>query len=208
MAALGVATLGGFLLAAAFARAIADPAAAVAFGRDAGLAAGWSITLTSAGFAVPAIGLLTVGAAVVGLCRRGPGSEPGRTTLPGWGQHARLRIHGLPWWSRQCGDRDERRLLLGGRRVLGRSADRHAPRRARRGLGHVRARPDLGGGCRRRHDLMAASAWTIADADAPRCSRSRSRHRSGSDCSWASTARSPHRSSCASAHRCSSPSTT
>jgi ech hydrogenase subunit A len=94
MAALGVATLGGFVLAAAFARAIADPAAAVAFGRDAGLAAGWSITLTSAGFAVPAIGLLTAAAAAVGLAVAGrvrnPGGRPylAGANMPGSGPAA------------------------------------------------------------------------------------------------------------------------
>lgn len=67
MTILGVASLAGLALAAPVARAIADPASVVAFGRDAALAAGWSIALSSAGFAVPAIGLLLVAAVGLGV---------------------------------------------------------------------------------------------------------------------------------------------
>ena len=67
MVILGAASLGGLALAAPVARAVADPASMVAFGRDAALAAGWSIALGSAGFAVPATGLLGVAAVVVGV---------------------------------------------------------------------------------------------------------------------------------------------
>ena len=75
---LGVGTLGGLVLAAPVARAVADPAALVAYGREAGLAAGWSVVLAGTGFAVPMVGALIVAAVGVAwlVNRRIPAVAP------------------------------------------------------------------------------------------------------------------------------------
>ncbi len=78
LGALGIGTVAGLILVAPVARLVADPAAIVAFGREAGLAAGWSIALAGAGFAVPAIGLLVVLSVLVAtvVARRLPSIAP------------------------------------------------------------------------------------------------------------------------------------
>ena len=78
LAVLGVATAAGLVLAGPVIRLFADPAAEVAFGRGAGLAAGWSIALGGSGFAVPAIGLVVLLAAGLAIltARRIPRVAP------------------------------------------------------------------------------------------------------------------------------------
>jgi ech hydrogenase subunit A len=63
--ALSLAAVAGLVLAGPVAALMADPAAQVAFGRDAGLAAGWSIALAGSGFAVPAVAVLVAVAIVL-----------------------------------------------------------------------------------------------------------------------------------------------
>jgi ech hydrogenase subunit A len=65
MLVLAAGTAAGLVLAAPVARAFADPIGAAAFDGDPGLAAGWSIILAGAGFAVPYVAALIVIAVVV-----------------------------------------------------------------------------------------------------------------------------------------------
>lgn len=67
IAALAAVAIAALVLAAPLARWLADPAGATAFGTDPKLAAGWSITLSGGVFAVPAVAILLVTAAAVGV---------------------------------------------------------------------------------------------------------------------------------------------